>query len=143
MRELENYQHVSPEANVSRFSFICYSSETGMLYFNTTQFIDFRKVLRLDTRGTNLSRLRRSLIHFAYEKSRFARRNIFSWDYREVDLWQVYTIQCLLIFCSTYHRQPSVCFTEASRFTEKLADNEVGIKMSEAIKRYKIIIKGT
>ena len=23
------------------------------------------------------------------EKSRFARRNIFSWDYREVDLWQV------------------------------------------------------
>ena len=31
VRELENYQHVSPEANVSRFSFICYSSETGML----------------------------------------------------------------------------------------------------------------
>ena len=58
LRRLENYQHVSPEANVSRFSFICYSSETGMLYFNTTQ-----------------------------------------------------------IFCSTYHRQPSVCFTEASRFS--------------------------
>ena len=36
-----NYQHVSPEANVSRFSFICYSSETGMLYFNTTQFSAF------------------------------------------------------------------------------------------------------
>ena len=33
VRELENYQHVSPEANVSRFSFICYSSETGMLYY--------------------------------------------------------------------------------------------------------------
>ena len=31
VRELENYQHVSPEDNVSRFSFICYSSETGML----------------------------------------------------------------------------------------------------------------
>ena len=31
VRELENDQHVSPEANVSRFSFICYSSETGML----------------------------------------------------------------------------------------------------------------
>ena len=31
VRELENYQHVSPEANVSRFSFICYSSETGVL----------------------------------------------------------------------------------------------------------------
>ena len=41
VRELENYQHVSPEANVSRFSFICYSSETGMLYFNTTQFSAF------------------------------------------------------------------------------------------------------
>ena len=41
VRELENYQHVTPEANVSRFSFICYSSETGMLYFNTTQFSAF------------------------------------------------------------------------------------------------------
>ena len=41
VRELENYQHVSPEANVSRFSFICYSSENGMLYFNTTQFSAF------------------------------------------------------------------------------------------------------
>ena len=41
VRELENYQHVSPEANVSRFSFICYSSETGMLYFNTTQLSAF------------------------------------------------------------------------------------------------------
>ena len=41
VREVENYQHVSPEANVSRFSFICYSSETGMLYFNTTQFSAF------------------------------------------------------------------------------------------------------
>ena len=30
-------------------------------------------------------------------------------------LFQYHTIQCLLIFCSTYHRQPSVCFTEASR----------------------------
>ena len=29
---------------------------------------------------------------------------------------QYHTIQCLLIFCNTYHRQPSVCFTEASRF---------------------------
>ena len=29
---------------------------------------------------------------------------------------QYHTIQCLLIFCKTYHRQPSVCFTEASRF---------------------------
>ena len=28
---------------------------------------------------------------------------------------QYHTIQCLLIFCNTYHRQPSVCFTEASR----------------------------
>ena len=35
------YQHVSPVANVSRFSFICYSSETGMLYLNTTQFSAF------------------------------------------------------------------------------------------------------
>ena len=41
VRELENYQHVNPEANVSRFSFICYSSETGMLYFNTTLFSAF------------------------------------------------------------------------------------------------------
>ena len=31
VRELENYQHVSLEANISRFSFICYSSQTGML----------------------------------------------------------------------------------------------------------------
>ena len=31
-------------------------------------------------------------------------------------VFQYHTIQCLLIFCSTYHRQPSVCFTEASRF---------------------------
>ena len=30
-------------------------------------------------------------------------------------VFQYHTIQCLLIFCSTYHRQPSVCFTEASR----------------------------
>ena len=28
---------------------------------------------------------------------------------------QYHTIQCLLIFCNKYHRQPSVCFTEASR----------------------------
>ena len=28
---------------------------------------------------------------------------------------QYHTIQCLLIFCNTYHRQHSVCFTEASR----------------------------
>ena len=28
---------------------------------------------------------------------------------------QYHTIQCLLIFCNTYHRQPSVCFTETSR----------------------------
>ena len=33
-------------------------------------------------------------------------------------VFQYHTIQWLLIFCSTYHRQPSVCFTEASRFTE-------------------------
>ena len=26
-----------------------------------------------------------------------------------------HSVQCLLIFCNTYHRQPSVCFTEASR----------------------------
>ena len=31
-------------------------------------------------------------------------------------VFQYHTIQCLLIFCSMYHRQPSVCFTEASRF---------------------------
>ena len=62
VRELQNYQHVSPEANVSRFSFICYSSETGMAVV------------------------------------------------------QYHTIQCLLIFCNTYHRQSSVCFTEASRY---------------------------
>ena len=31
---------------------------------------------------------------------------------------QYHTIQCLLIFCNTYHRQPSVCFTEASRYNE-------------------------
>ena len=31
---------------------------------------------------------------------------------------QYHTIQCLLIFCNTYHRQPSVCFTEASRSTK-------------------------
>ena len=29
---------------------------------------------------------------------------------------QYHTIQCVLIFCNMYHRQPSVCFTEASRF---------------------------
>ena len=44
----------------------------------------------LQARQVDLSRLRRSLIHFAYEKSRFARRNILFWSYREVDLWQVY-----------------------------------------------------
>ena len=33
-----------------------------------------------------LSRLRRSRIYFANEKLRFARKNIFSWDSREVDL---------------------------------------------------------
>ena len=32
---------------------------------------------------------------------------------------QYHIIQCLLIFCNTYHRQPSVCFTEASRYTWK------------------------
>ena len=31
-------------------------------------------------------------------------------------VFQYHTIQCLLIFCSRYHRQPSVCFTEASRY---------------------------
>ena len=31
-------------------------------------------------------------------------------------LFQYHTIQCLLIFCSTYHRHPSVCFTEASPY---------------------------
>ena len=29
---------------------------------------------------------------------------------------QYHTIQCLLIFCNTHHRQPSLCFTEASRY---------------------------
>ena len=59
MRKLENYQHVSPEANVSCFY---------LLFFR---------------------------------------------DWNAV--FQYHTIQCLLIFCNTYHRQPSVCFTEASR----------------------------
>ena len=31
---------------------------------------------------------------------------------------QYHTIQCLLSFCNTYHRQPSVCITEASRFRD-------------------------
>ena len=35
---------------------------------------------------------------------------------------QYHTIQCLLIFCNTYHRQPSVCFTEASRFCQQKRD---------------------
>ena len=33
---------------------------------------------------------------------------------------QYHTIQCLLIFCNTYHRQPSVCFTEASRLSRTI-----------------------
>ena len=57
-RELENYQHVSPEANVSRFSFICYSSETGMLYFNTTQFSVAR------TTGNPVYASRKHLVRF-------------------------------------------------------------------------------
>ena len=35
---------------------------------------------------------RRSLIFFASEKSRFARQNIFSWDSREGDLSQFYSL---------------------------------------------------
>ena len=33
-------------------------------------------------------------------------------------VFQYHTIQCLLIFCNTYHRHPSVCSTEPSRFFE-------------------------
>ena len=32
---------------------------------------------------------------------------------------QYHTIQCVLIFCNTYHMQPSECFTEASRCNER------------------------
>ena len=32
---------------------------------------------------------------------------------------QYHTIHCLLNFCNTYHRQASVCFTEASRLSLK------------------------
>ena len=32
-----------------------------------------------------------------------------------------HTIQCLLIFCNTYHRQRSECFTEASRLSFKIS----------------------
>ena len=47
-------------------------------------------------------------------------------------VFQYHTIQCLLIFCSTYHRQPSVCFTEASRYNNKKAE---GSKLSQNTRR--------
>ena len=40
----------------------------------------------------NSARVRRSLIHFVSEKLLFTCQNIFSWDSREVDLWQVYSL---------------------------------------------------
>ena len=48
---------------------------------------------------------------------------------------QYHTIQCLLIFCNTYHRQPSVCFKEASRspwntFVIALFTSDVGFSQT-------------
>ena len=61
VRELENYQHVSPRSQ-------CFSLLFYLLFLR-------------------------------------------DWN----SVFQYHTIQCLLIFCSTCHRPPSVCFTEASR----------------------------